>query len=497
MIWLARLLIREKWRKLLVQYGWAGCASLGVMLTAIASAGAVAAARLLSNAAQVQVSAALSHLWLAWIMMGLFIGKDLTWQIRLERLKVFPVPGFMRLYLISFLLSFASFPLFLGLILFEIAGSMRRGLSFAALIQILLAYGLFVASVRSAVSLARTVIHRSSALSGALKLFSFFVILILTGWIVASIVDPGFETLLPGDQLGRALTGMDPFRSVSFLAGLVLLLSIADFVVQRSVTYSGLTGPPARGNHMISRGLLLVHAPWPTPLWRISLLGWLRNRNALLLLMWGGLYGFFWMYLSKPEGALEFLLFCWMVQIFHSYLRGNLLGVDQAGVWLYYMFPAPVQKSLRAKNQTLSVLQGCMVAAVLLPGLLRPVPGMGAADWLLIISYAYSSILLAEIIGSFFSLRYPEPIDRSSQFSGGMTVGALIVPLFQILFAALFLLLTGLTRRFLSPAALWLELIAMPAPLWFVRSALMPGWIQKTMVNKRKAILAKLSVFSS
>jgi hypothetical protein len=33
--------------------------------------------------------------------------------------------------------------------------------------------------------------------------------------------------------------------------------------------------------------------------------------------------------------------------------------------------------------------------------------------------------------------------------------------------------------------------------LWSVRSMLLPGWVQKTMVNERKTILAKLSVFSS
>jgi len=241
----------------------------------------------------------------------------------------------------------------------------------------------------------------------------------------------------------------------------------------------------------------LFHSSCPAPLWRISLLGWFRNRNSVLLLMWGGLYGFCWMYFSRDTGVLDFLMFSWMVQLFHGYLRGNLLGVDQGGAWLYYVFPAPVEKVMRAKNQTLSLLQGSMVFAVLLPGLLHPAHGMAISDWLYVVCYAYSSILLGEIVGSFFSVRFPEPIERSSQFSGGTTPGALTVPAVQVAFALVFWLMMGLTRRYLSPAAFWLELIAVPAPLWLVRSFLLPDWIQKTMINDRKAILARLSVFSS
>ena len=249
---------------------------------------------------------------------------------------------------------------------------------------------------------------------------------------------------------------------------------------------------------MASSGhLVLFHSSCPAPLWRISLLGWFRNRNSVLLLMWGGLYGFCWMYFSRDTGVLDFLMFSWMVQLFHGYLRGNLLGVDQGGAWLYYVFPAPVEKVMRAKNQTLSLLQGSMVFAVLLPGLLHPAHGMAISDWLYVVCYAYSSILLGEIVGSFFSVRFPEPIERSSQFSGGTTPGALTVPAVQVAFALVFWLMMGLTRRYLSPAAFWLELIAVPAPLWLVRSFLLPDWIQKTMINDRKAILARLSVFSS
>jgi len=123
--------------------------------------------------------------------------------------------------------------------------------------------------------------------------------------------------------------------------------------------------------------------------------------------------------------------------------------------------------------------------------------GLGITDWLYLVCYAYSSILLGEVLGSFFSVRHPEPIERLSQFSGGTSPGALLVPAAQIVFAILFSLMAGLTRRYLSPAAFCLELIAIPAPLWLLRSILLPGWIQKTMVQERTAILAKLSVFSS
>ena len=355
-----------------------------------------------------------------------------------------------------------------------------------------------MASVRLIVSLTRTLVFRNGALSKTMKAVLSVVVSTIIGWIVASISFSGVGTLLPGYQFGLILTGTDSIQSLSYLAGFVLLLFVPDFLAQRSVTYSGDDGPQASGNRAVLGGrLLLVNSSWPAPLWRVSLLGWLRNRNALLLLMWGASYGFSWMYFSKPDRASSFFLFCWMVQIFHSYLRGNLFGVDRGAVWLYYMFPMPVQKSLRAKNQTLSAMQGCMIAAVLLPGLLHPVPAMSAADWLRIACYAYSSTVLGEITGSYFSISDPEPIERSSQFSGAMTVGGFIVPFIQVLFLAVFVPLTGLSRRFLSPVLFWLELIIIPASLWFMRTVVLPVWTQKAMLNKKDAIMSKLSVFSS
>ncbi len=498
MIWLARLLIREKWRRALAHNGWAGCLSLGLVLAAAAAAGAVAARSLLQNAPPARISTGLNQGWCAWIAAGVLIGKDLTWRIRLERLTIYPIRGFMRLYCLGFVLSFASFPLLLLVVVLQIAGWMLPP-SLAGFLCGLVSCGLLAASVQLTVSLVRAAIYQAGFVHRSARLFPILVALIIAGWMAASTVGGyGFERSLPGHQLGRILSGGEPFGPTLFLAGIVLILLIADFTVQRSAVYSGIAGPKGRFRHIMSRGsLLLIHPSWPPALWRVSLLGWIRNRNAMLLMIWGGGYGFLFMYLTKADALLDYMLFGSMVLIFHAHLRGNLLGIDHRGVWLYYMLPMPADEPLKAKNQTLSLLQACMVAAVIIPGFLHPAAGMNTAAWLSILSYAGSNILIGEISGSFFSLRHPEPIERASQFSGGMTAGALTIPLLQLLFLAAFMMSTDLSRLFLPPWALWLQLGLTPALLWFIRARVLPGWIRKTMVDERKVILAKLTVFSS
>ena len=159
-------------------------------------------------------------------------------------------------------------------------------------------------------------------------------------------------------------------------------------------------------------------------LWRISLLGWLRNRNALLLLIWGALYGFGYTYFTKVGSQMYFVAFCWMVLIFHSYLRGNLLGVDNRAAWVYYRLPIRIDDAIRAKNSALSFVQMVMVGGVLLSPVLRETQGMTTPiDWIGILSFACCGVLLGEIFGSYFSVLHPEPIERSSLYSGGTTPG--------------------------------------------------------------------------
>jgi hypothetical protein len=272
------------------------------------------------------------------------------------------------------------------------------------------------------------------------------------------------------------------------------LLACADFAVQRRLTYSGARGPLAPADPKMERGRHLLLCPsWPSPLFRIAALGWLRNRNALLLLIWGVAYGFFYMYFSKPAEALDFFLFIWMVQLFHAYLRGNLLGIDRGGIWLYSMLPIGIEIPLRSKSQALSLLQTCMVIAVIAGGFLSGGYRMNLLEWIRVLSYALCSLLVGEICGIVFSIQYPEPIDRTSQFSGGTAAGALAVPALQALFMVVFWLASALVYRILAPAAYWSLLLAAPASLSLLLCAIVKVWAPNAMLNRRETILKRLS----
>jgi len=359
------------------------------------------------------------------------------------------------------------------------------------------AYGMFAASVRLFGSWVRTALRPGSVSSLSLRACLDLGIVAVIAWIALSLFYPGLRALLPGHQLGLVLTGAGVARPLSFLCGFVLLLSFPGFLLQRSVTRSGMNGVPGSKSRVLSHGvLMLLHPVWPSPLWRISLLGWLRNRNALMMLIFGSLYFFFFTYFTKPDEMFGFYAFCWAALIYHAYLRGNLLGMDHQGVWLYYMLPVPVEDAIRAKNRTLSVLQACLMASVLLPALFHPVRGTDYASWLCIVSYAYSSLLLGDIAGSVFSLHYPEPIERSSHFSGGMTAGALLIPMIELLFVLAFTAACAAARRLAPPAGLGLLLIGVPGSLLSVRALFLPLWLRKTMLKDKEKIISKLRVFS-
>ena len=497
MIRLGRLLLCEKWRKHLVQYGWTGCASLGAVLAALAWAAAAGLTQLLRHSPQVDVFASLNQLWLFWVLAGVFLGRDLTWRIRIDRLMAFPLAGIHRAYALCFLLSFASFPLLLALLAFEVAGWRIGRPSVASNLAILSAFGLLVASIRLAGSIARASLLQSDALPKGMRAVACILVFILAGCIALSFFHSGFAMYLPGAQFGLVLTGASFSIPLLQLAGLVLLLTLADSAIQRSIAFSGITGPAAPESRWLSRGsLLLARGGGPAVLWRISLMGWLRHRNALMMLVFGSLYCFCFTYLTEPDGMLLFYAFCWMALVYHAYLRGNLLGVDHESVWLYYMFPQPAEHALRQKNRTLSLLQAGMMASVMLPALFHPVPGTDAASWLSLASYAYSSLLLDEILGSYFSLRYPDPIERSSHFSGGMTAGALTLPFVNLFFLAAFGPAAAWARRFAPPAVFWLFLMVVPGAFHLMRSAVLPGWIRKTMLRDREVLISKLRVIS-
>ena len=182
-----------------------------------------------------------------------------------------------------------------------------------------------------------------------------------------------------------------------------------------------------------------------------------------------------------------------MVLIFHSYLRGNLLGVDNQATWLYYMLPIRIENTIRAKNSALSFVQMLMVGGVLLSGVLRRPPEMGTLiDWMGILSFVCCGLLLGEIFGSVFSVLHPEPIERSSHYSGGTTPGAFLVPLLQSLILAILIVPGAVTSRYLGSLMTGILFVSVPGLLWLARTAVLRSWVRKKMIMEQETILAKL-----
>jgi hypothetical protein len=491
---LARILILEKWRTTLARNGRTGAASLSLLLAAFGCIAGLAAGRLAGTTTGQWHPAVLNGVWLSWVLVGVLVGKDLSWNVGLERLRTFPVAGFPRLYALGLVLSFVSYPLLVAMASIAVARASGTGAGLTCWPGFAIGIVLLVVSVRSVSSLARVSIHFAGGLEFRARIVLWGSISAIAAWIAAGVHDPDFQGLLPGGLFAVIIAPKSGVWPVCRLAAVDLLLVAADISAQKAVVHSGASGPAA-GRHLIRAGgrLLTIHPGWPSVLWRTSLLGWLRNRNALMLLLWGMLYGSVYLYLTRPDSAFDYIVFSWMVTVFHSYLRGNLLGVDHCAVWVYYTFPAPVESVLVAKNRTLSILQGCMLAAVLFPALLRPVPGMDTGAWISIVLGAYSTVLVGEIVGSYFSVKFPEPIDRGSQFSGGMSAGSLAIPVLQAVFFVTFLVWAGLARRGGNPSSFWLGAIAVPVILSQTKSILVRGWVRRKVDTGHPLILTRLS----
>ena len=489
---LIQLLLRERWRRLELQYGWAS--RLSVSLLSLMGAWVVAAAlsRFLEISSIQQVAAASDRLLAVWIIAGILTGKDLTWHARLDRLIFFHL-SFAHLYGSTLLLGLLNYPLVLALGLLA-ATTLKIGAGPAVPIGAVVGFCLLALIVRLIVSLVRTGLYRSNSLSRRVTALLWTAVAIAATVALLPLLGYDSSGLLPGSAYASVLLGIDPFRHLLQIAAAVPVLAFVDYVVQLEVVYSGTSGPAPLRVTRLSRGRFLLLPGSPSSvLWRIGLLGWLRNRNALLLLIWGGLYGFGYTWFTNSQGQIYYIAFCWMVLIFHGYLRGNILGVDNRSAWLYYTLAVPVETAIRAKNSALSFLQMLMVASVLLPAVLRRTPGMTTTvEWVGVMSFACSGVLLGEMFGSVFSLLHPEPIERGVLYSGGTTPGAIMVPVLQTLILALLIVPAVVVRRSLGTVQAVAVLASAPLLLWIVRTVLLRSWVHNRMIGERETILQKL-----
>jgi hypothetical protein len=225
------------------------------------------------------------------------------------------------------------------------------------------------------------------------------------------------------------------------------------------------------------------------------MLGWLRHKSALLLFIFGVTYFALFMYFSRPEGPTNFYLFISVLFLYHAFLRGNLIGIDRGAAWLNYMSTIPIEKTISAKSLSLTFLQGCMITPSLVTGFLRAQPGIAFPDGICIIAWIISTMSLGEILGIFFSIRHPEPIDRNDRFSGGMTAGGLLIPLLQILFLLVFVAAAFFAQKFFWPPAYWALLLFVPALLATFRFVLLPAWIRNAIQESGESILKNLRAF--
>jgi hypothetical protein len=495
MMTLARLLFRDRWRKLNRHYGRVEYGSASLVLILFGWLGAVSASRYVRQATASHLELQMSAIWISWVLMAAVTGKDLCWRIGLERIRALPSPGFLRIYISTFILGFLSFPLLTGLCVIQYWVWLRGGLRFTHVATTLIGYLLFVSTARLSGSLGRSVLHFGKYLSPLHKRAAALLAWMLAAFSLISFLRPEIGVPHPGQLFGQLIATeacVYPFAGMGLG---FLLLALVDFILKRDLTYScvQLMTP---GLRLVPFSTMFMLYPfWPGPIFRIGILGWLRSRTAFMLFLWGGAYSFLWTFFSKPGEASYFILFTFMNMIFHCYLRGNLLGIDRAAAWFYYRFPVRVEKALSSKSLSLSFLQGCMIAALFVAGFLRTRPYVTAMDWIALFSYAVSAILFGEISGFFFSILYPESIDRTSQFDGGATAGNIAVGLLQFAFMIFFFQMVRNARHFEAHGYYWGLFLAVPLFLGAIRTVVLKTWVHQTMWAKREIILKKLTWF--
>jgi hypothetical protein len=349
---------------------------------------------------------------------------------------------------------------------------------------------------RLSVSIIRTVAYRGPAFRPATRLALRAGVLVPAALLIVLMARGNLAALNPGQTLASVFTRTSSPGGALTLLSAAFLLILADYAMQRHVIRSGVLRPAPAGALLgrLQERLLLAGPPTPSILWRITMLGWLRNRNALLLFIWGTSYGFLYTWFTNASGLSYFLSFAWMVLIFHSYLRGNLFGVDQKGVWFYFLQPVPLRNVLRAKSASMTVLQSVMVAAVLLPALVRTTVGMTTGfAWVCVLGFAASALLVSDIAGQFFSVLHPDPIERGSLYSGGMTMGAFIIPTIHVVLVLLYLGVAYFAEQAIPKGAALLFMIGFPLILAAIRWKALPVWMNQLLARNREEILFQMS----
>jgi hypothetical protein len=489
---LLRLLLVERFRKLNQSYGLQGYACAVSALFLLAWSASAVSIPWIQNLPEKNLGIFMLFLWIMWTLFAVATSKDLSWQIRLERLRIFPSPGFFRLYLSTFVLGFLSFPILAGMTIPLYWSYIRKGFQPANALTLLFGYFLFIASVRASASLGRSCLFFSRTLSSSRKIASGITVLFLLLATSASTAFPNIHALHPAKLFGCMLAGEAPITSLLWMGFWVAILLSVDSLFRFDVNYAGAPGALTSSRFSTSTSSLLHQTVWLHPIFTIGILGWLRNRSAFLLFLWGTIYSFLWTYYSRPDVSDYFLVFTFMNLVFHSHFRGNLFGMDRGGAWIYYRFPTSIDRIVNSKSLSLGLLQLCMIASLLIAGIFRAASPLTMADWSVILSYVCSGILFGEMCGFFFSIRQPAPIDRTSMYDGSASASALIICVLQSLFFLIFLLAAKFMQHHLPlPVSLGIW-AALPLSLFGLRHLVLKRWVHQTMVTESEVFLEKL-----
>jgi hypothetical protein len=367
--------------------------------------------------------------WLCWLVVGALTGRDLFWHPALHKCRALGLST-RRSYLLGVPLGFLSPPLVaVAFVLVARAYANAPG-SGGRLPSLALAFVLASQTAMLCISIARSLLLRNEALPIRLLVAGSAVVIgSVTGVVLplfGSVASP-FSAI---DLLAATMSGRSWPVIPSVL--IVVLLTLTDATIYSVNVHSGLRGdrafPVAWAERLRSRRRFWTRGG-EHALSSIAMLGWLRNRASMLLFVWGLGYGFGYVFVSKPESPVGALAFFWMLSMFHSYLRGNLFGVDRRAAWWYSVIPQGLRGGLAAKNRSLSLLQYVMFGGVLLACVARGRPVFRQVEtWVTLVSCAVAMTTVAEMVGSVTSVRWPDPIERASQYSGGTALGAFLVP---------------------------------------------------------------------
>jgi hypothetical protein len=446
------LLLRERWRRTEKQMGAIGAVSIGALICGFAWL-AAEAWRNFPGAGDDSIPQVIRPAWLCWLIAGALTGRDLFWHPALHKYRALGLSA-RRAYVLGIPLGFLSAPL-LALAFVVGARAYEHWIGGAGRLALLaIAFILASQTANLGVSIIRTLLLRAEAIPAWLATLGACMVL---GTVAAGIrpylgMTPSSWSAI--DLTAAAMGGREwpVLPSVLVLA----LLTLVDATMYAANVRSGLRGDgalPAAWTAPLQRRRIFRVTGGASALESIALLGWLRNRASMLLFVWGLGYGFGYVFVTRPESPVGILAFLWMVSLFHSYLRGNLFGVDRRSAWWYFAIPQGVRGGLAAKNRSLSLIQYVMLAGVLVACVAGGRPAFRQAGTLvMLVSCAVTMTTVGEIVGSYTSVRWPDPIERASQYSGGTALGALLVPLALTIAATLLAVLMSVSQARL-PAA--------------------------------------------